>query len=140
MLAELKREWTTSVSLAALATAWVVVKTWDNRNADWTCYVACRVAFVLFVGVFISSPLRQGINYLSTCVSSRHKGELDQPDNTGSSREVKVATYSWEDDGKYIKVSVPMDPETIASISDDDVETVITPLSLELRIRARGLV
>merc|ERR1711934_1082156 len=142
--AEWRAQWKPPVTLAALASAWVVVRTWDSRNDTWACYILCRLAFGLLVGVFMSPPLRTGINSLSKYVAQQFEGRSASPGEAdevrAACREVKVTKYSWEDDGTYIKISVPVDKGDIADITDKDIETVITPLSAELRITVRDLV
>ena len=113
-----------------------VPREWPTTAVEPDCWV--QLAFGLLVGVFMSPPLRTGINSLSKYVAQRFEGRSASPGEAdevrAACREVKVTKYSWEDDGTYIKVgtriscdghrngvvqiSVPVDKGDIADITD----------------------
>merc|ERR1711907_139608 len=102
----------------------------------------CRAGFGMLVGVLMSLPFREGINSASKFIASRIDERSASPAEQvrAAGREVKVTKYSWDDDGTYVNVSVPIDRDDIMDISDEDIDTIITPLSVELRITVRDLV
>jgi len=137
-------EWRAAVrspaSLAGLIFLCAVVRTWGIRNDGWSGYIISRVAFACMIGLVVSSPFRDLVNSAGNRLL---RGDLSEGTTAGSDkpkREVKVSKYTWDDDGSYVRITVPIDGAEMECVSDETVETIITPLSVELRVTGRSIV
>jgi len=92
-------------------------------------------------GLVVSTPFRELVNTLGARLLRGQPADAASTakDDSGK-REVKVTKYTWEDDGSFIRITVPVELADMEYVTDETVETIITPLSLELRISARDIV
>lgn len=114
------RAWAWAACLAWLGFLWLVVRTWAARNDGWLEYILCRASFAAMTGLVVSTPFRELVNTLGgRLLRGQLADATSSAKDESAKREVKVTKYTWEDDGSFIRITVPVEPSDMEYVTDE---------------------